>query len=167
MKSTLPNIIRTIGIIAVAGAVFFLGRSCSDIGGVSRSTIDSLKEKVYEAKKEQKKALAKAHKSDSVRTITVTKYREVRKLVPSIVFRDSLIQIINLCDTVIIQDSTAIADLKHVIRTDSIIMVNQGKVIQADSSAIVGLKKEVKKERRKKRLWIVLTGIMAGVGIFK
>lgn len=79
--------------------------------------------------------------------------------------RDTIIQIIQLCDTVIFIDSVLIAELKEVIRVDSLIIETQKNIIRADSLTISDLTKSVKKEKRKKRLWQVLTAIAAGVAV--
>lgn len=77
-----------------------------------------------------------------IRNKVLVKWREVR--------HDSLIPCetkLLVCDTVIRIDSSLICSLKDVIRVDSIM--------------IVGLNKQVKRERNKKRLWMVVSGIIA------
>lgn len=82
--------------------------------------------------------------------------------------RDSIIQVVQLCDTVIFVDSVLIVELKEVIRQDSLVISSQKKLIavqkeniRADSLTIIDLTKTVKKEKRKKKLAWIVAGIAA------
>lgn len=67
-------------------------------------------------------------------------------------------KIINNCDSIIKSDSSYIGTLKDVIHVDSTIISNYGRVVVKDSVEIVRLNKEVKRQRKHKR-------IAGGVGI--
>jgi hypothetical protein len=77
--------------------------------------------------------------------------------------RDTIFQIVQLCDTVIFVDSVLIGQLKQVIKLDSATIHLQQNVIRGDSLTIIDLTKLVQKERNKKKFWKTVTVIGAGL----
>jgi hypothetical protein len=123
-----------------------------EIEGIKINT-DSIKVQVYRNLSLRSKLIEKANKSDSVRTIYVTRWREkIKPIVDSIPCDSALKIVVQECDTIIVKDSVAISDLKRVIVQDSIIITDQQKIIQGDSIQILGLKKDLKKQKRLTRL---------------
>ncbi|HWY11778.1 MAG TPA: hypothetical protein VN026_10660, partial [Bacteroidia bacterium] len=76
---------------------------------------------------------------------------------------DTLIKIIEHdCDTVILVDSAEIGVLKSRLFIDSLIIVNQFKVIRNDSLTVAGLNKQIRKYKR--RLWFWKAAIVGLAG---
>lgn len=99
---------------------------------------------------------------DSIRTKYVTKWKEVR--------HDSLIpcpEKLAIADTVIYRDSSLISSLKLLCKIDSSIIADQSKVIVSDSITIKGLKKEVKKQKRQKRILAAIAILLGGYSVIK
>lgn len=138
---------------------------------------DSLKKEIVNALAKRSKALAKVEKSDSVRLKVITRWRVAKAhAIPHDTAHaysnaDSckkiVLQLVSACDSVIAKDSCVISHLKEVIKLDSSIIGNYQKSSQIDSLTIVGLKKEVKKQKRQKRLLAALSVVLAGVSAVK
>jgi hypothetical protein len=120
----------------------------------------------------RKEIVAAKLKSDSIRTIIdtvtitrtkyITKYRDVR--------HDSLIpchEKLQICDTVVIQDSVLIAEQRQLIKQDSIIIARQDTLIKAQDRTIAVLTKSVKKEKRLKRICAAVCCLIAGIAVTK
>lgn len=123
-------------------------------------------------KQEIKKNVQKRDSAKAEVTKTESKQKEVKKvwrqrradLLPvSSPCRDTIIQIIAVCDTVLFVDSVLIAAQKRVIRLDSAVINNQGQLILSQDLIIKELTIDLKKERRRKKFWRAATLIAAGV----
>lgn len=77
----------------------------------------------------------------------VTKWRDIR--------HDSLIP----CETKLLVADTVIWADSSLIFAQKVLINVQGEIIAGQDTVITGLKKQVKKERNKKRLWMVLMGV--------
>ena len=107
-----------------------------------------------------------ANKQEQIRETIVTRYKVLRDSVK--LPCDTLLQlVIASCDTIIVADSSQIANLKHIISNDSLIINDKDSIILSDSLQIVNLKKEVKKQKRHKRLAAALAVIGFGVAAIK
>jgi hypothetical protein len=71
------------------------------------------------------------------------------------------------CDTIIKVDSILISSLKKELKYDSLIITWHQKIQAQDSVEILALKKEVKKERRKKKFFQLTTILCLGAAIVK
>ncbi len=106
-------------------------------------------------------------KKDSVRTIYVTKWKQLKGRIDSIPCDSAIVLAVNMCDTIIMHDSSQIATLKDVIKLDSNIIANYEKVVKNDSLHIESLKKEVKKHKRQKRAALIVAAVFGGIAIIK
>lgn len=129
-----------------------LPRACGHASGPApQRTNNTIKEQIQKHEQTRDSIKKEAIKTRSVQEAAKKTYR---KKVQALVQRDSpcrdtVFQIVNLCDTVIFIDSVLIAQLKEVIKQDSLIIQDQNKLIRVDSLTISDLTKSVKKEKRK------------------
>ena len=103
-------------------------------------------------------------KTDSVRTKYVIKWRT--KLHDTTIYKPCE-ELILICDSIIVVDSTEISQLRQVILYSDSIIVNQKVIIHNDSLDITCLKNSVKKQRRQKNLALLGLGVLGGVLIIK
>ena len=106
-------------------------------------------------------------KKDSVRTIYVTKWKQLKGRIDSIPCDSAIVLAVNMCDTIIMHDSSQIATLKDVIKLDSNIIANYEKVVKNDSLHIESLKKYVKKQRKHKKAALIVAAVFGGLAILK
>lgn len=106
-------------------------------------------------------------KQDSVRIEYITKWRKLKADTIFMPCDTMLKKVITLCDTIIIKDSIQIASLKAEIVLSDTIIGKYKRVVKSDSIAICELRKDVKKERRKKNFFKVAGIIALGVAIVK
>jgi cell division protein FtsL len=128
---------------------------------------DSLKKEIKQDLGKRDSVKKEVIKTDSVRVKEIIRWR---KLKADTVYLpcDSLIKkIIHVCDTIIQVDSTEIAQMKHIVKLDSLIISDQYALIIQDSIQINGLKKEVKKQKRLTKIMAALAVVLAGVGLAK
>jgi len=147
--------------------IFLLGRSCAKPAEIHTGiNVDSLKTEIAKEYKQREKLLRKAHEADTVRIKYLVRWKEVKKEIKDLPCDSAIKIVIQTCDTIILKDSVLISDLKNVIRVDSLMIGNYEKVVVYDSLTIVGLKKEVRRQKRKKWLawgFAVLFGTVAVV----
>jgi hypothetical protein len=100
-------------------------------------------------------------KKDSVRTIYVTKWKQLKGRIDSIPCDSAIVLVVNMCDTIIMQDSSQITTLKDVIKLDSNIIANYEKVVHSDSLYIEQLKKDVEttETQRATLVWQLFLGV--------
>lgn len=167
-----PAVIKmTAFTIVMAVACVFLFKGCDDNVGSPSTNLskenDSLK--MVNAEKDRINdsllGLSKGH--DSVRVEYVTKWRKLKQDTAYIPC-DSLLKITRIvCDTIMYNDSAHISVLKQVIKNDSITKSNYKKIINNDSITIVGLNKEVKKQKRQKKIFGGVAVVAAAIAIIK
>lgn len=128
-----------------------------------------LKNKIKHHEQARDSAKAKAAKTEENQKVVKKTYRNKAAAIGQTdsPCRDTIMQIIQLCDTVILTDSVLIAELKEVIKHDSLIIDKQKQVIRADSLTIVDLTKSVKREKRKKTLAWIVAGIAGGINLVR
>lgn len=126
-----------------------------------------------------KTAIAKIQaKKDSVKpiiqiqTVEVVKYRERWHRLKDTIYIPSgcdtvFKTIVSACDSVIQKDSILISSLQFQARLDSSIISDQGKIIRADSLTILGLNKEVRKQKRHKRIALIAAGVIGALSLTK
>lgn len=150
-------------------ACVFLFKGCDEDRGVvaTPDKTDSLKKVIVEQEKVKDSLLVIAKKKDSVRIETIVKYRYLKGRIDSIPCEELLPKIVNICDSIILVDSSQIATLKQVIKTDSSIIQNYKKIIVNDSTTIVSLNKEVKKQKRQKKIVGGIGAVGWLIAIFK
>lgn len=104
---------------------------------------------------------------DSIRTVYVTKWRKI-KLNPDTLPCDSFVhEIISVCDTLILKDSSEIASLKDVIKQDSVIQAKYQAQILADSIVIATVNKKLKRQKFFTKAAFVGGLITGGAVMFK
>lgn len=167
-----PAVIKmTAFTIVTAVACVFLFKGCDDNVGSPSTNLskenDSLK--MVNAEKDRINdsllGLSKGH--DSVRVEYVTKWRKLKQDTAYIPC-DSLLKITRIvCDTIMYNDSAHISVLKQVIKNDSVTKSNYKKIINNDSITIVGLNKEVKKQKRQKKIFGGVAVVAAAIAIIK
>jgi len=138
-----------------------------DINIKQTINVDSVKDIIRHEFDEKESILKLITNNDSVRIKEVVRWKYLKgetKILPC----DSILpQIVNICDSIIIVDSTEIGNLKHVIKIDSNIIGNYQKIVKSDSMQITGLKKEVKKQKRLKVIFAGAAILFGGIAIFK
>lgn len=150
-------------IAALLLTVFLFGRQCNAPVPV-KTNIDSLKTTIRSELKERPilKSIA-AEKVDSAikwrdrwhtaKTLTVT--------LPC----DTVLKIVErVADSVIVVDSSAIVAQARVIALDDSLLCNYRQVVINDSMTILGLQKEIKRQKRQKRL-IAFASVLVGGAI--
>jgi len=128
---------------------------------------DSIKQAIsaqYEARID---SLILDKQKDSIRVQYVTKWRKLKQDTAFIPCDSILPKIVNLCDSIILVDSSQIATLKNIVALDDSIISNYKKVTKNDSLLIVSQNKEIKKHKRHKKILIVTNVITAAFGILK
>ena len=158
MKQSTKYLLLIIAVMLIIIMVQF----CSQKGSVVIPNNSNLKLSIATNKAKAEKLKPIIIIKDSIRTKYVTKWKEVR--------HDSLIpcpEKLAVADTVIYQDSSLIYSLKLLCKIDSNIIAEQSKVISADSITIKGLKKEVKKQKRQKRILAAIAILLGGYSVIK
>jgi len=150
-------------------ACIFLFKGCDDdhVVVATPDKTDSLKKIISEQERVKDSLLVIAKKKDSVRVETIVKYRYLKGRIDSIPCEELLPQIINICDSIVNNDSSYIVTLKQVIKNDSSIIQNYKKVATNDSTTIVSLNKEVKNQKRQKKIIGGIGAIGWLIAIFK
>jgi RNase adaptor protein for sRNA GlmZ degradation len=139
-------------------AFLYFAKSCESKPIQPIENIEQLKDSIRVLKSQKQISKDSIVYKDSIRTKIVTRWKEVR--------HDSLIpceEKLSICDTIIRADSSLIGELKANLAISDLIIFNQDLIIKSDSVTIAGLYKQVKKERRKKRLWQAISAGLAGV----
>jgi hypothetical protein len=146
--------------------------SCKDIPQTNRVSLerkfDSLNSIVSIQKFQVNQLKNKLLVLDTVKQKVIIKYVEVRKMVlKTLTDTNTVLQFVNICDSVIHVDSTQINTLNKVVSKQNDIITNQNSMINIDSALIksyaVDLKlanKEIKKQKRLKVV-AVIGGIVA------
>jgi hypothetical protein len=126
-------------------------KGCDEDVSYTNNDNDSLKLVIANQNIIKDSLLAEVKKKDTIRVCVIKNYRILKH---DTIYANICAPIIQLCDSIILIDSSLIVDLKHVIKVDSVIIGNYKKVTHNDSLSIVGLNKEVRKQKRQKRLLI-------------
>jgi len=169
LSSTIIKLIAFTAVMAVA--CVFLFKGCDDNVGSPSTNLSKENDSLKVANSEKDRindsllGLSKGH--DSVRVEYVTKWRKLKQdtaFIPC----DSLLKITRIvCDTIMYNDSAHISVLKQVIKNDSVTKSNYKKIINNDSITIVGLNKEVKKQKRQKKIFGGVAAVAAAIAIIK
>jgi len=126
-----------------------------------------LKQQIKKDIKDRDSLIKLANKKDSVRIETIVKYKWLKGKTDTVPCEDLLPLVYNVCDSIIIVDSSEISILRDVIKNDSVIICNYQKVSYNDSICIIGLKKQVKCQKVKTRLAWIVAGVLGGVAFVK
>ena len=128
---------------------------------------DSLKSviSIFEAQKDS--LVVEANKKDTVRRSVIKRYRDTKAKIDSLPCDSALKYIVQECDTIIAVDSAQIVDLKLALAVADTIISDQKQVINNDSAIISNCKKQIKREKRKKRIAIGFGVIGWAIAIFK
>lgn len=97
---------------------------------------------------------------DSIRTKLVTKWRNRTDTL-------TITEVVNLCDSVILVDSSLIASLKNEINLDDSIIRNYRIVAVNDSNTIVRLNKDLRKQKRKTKVAAAIAILFGGIAAIK
>lgn len=97
---------------------------------------------------------------DSIRTKLVTKWRNRTDTL-------TITEVVNLCDSVILVDSSLIASLKNEINLGDSIIRNYRIVAVNDSNTIVRLNKDLRKQKRKTKFAAAIAILLGGVAAIK
>lgn len=138
--------------IVMAIACVFLFKGCGEDIGAPSSDLsrenDSLK-LVNSEKDRLNDSLLKLSKGhDSIRVEYKTRWKFMKQDTAFIPCDSILPMVINLCDSIMYNDSAHISVLKQVIKNDSVTKSNYKRIINNDSTTIVGLNKKIKKQKR-------------------
>lgn len=105
-----------------------------------------------------------ANKSDSTRIKYVIKWRT--KLHDTIIYKPCE-ELILICDSIIIVDSTEISQLKQVINFSDSIITTQKVMLYNDSLDLLAAQKLQRKTKRQRNLALLGLGVVGGVLIVK
>jgi len=153
-----------VGILLIL--VFLFGRSCGN-NNVITVPFDSKKVKSQiRTEIDNIKRLKSLEAPMSVEVIKWrTKWREGRH--DTIPCEDKLPILINICDSIIVADSSLIETKDLIIVNQDSVIKNYQSIVSQDSVTIKGLHKEVKKQKRQKWLVLIGSGLVAGALIVK
>lgn len=138
-----------------------------DINTKQTINVDSVKDVIRHEFDEKEKILKLVTNNDSVRIEKVDRWHEVKGEIKYLPCDSVLPQIVNICDSIIIVDSTEIGNLKHLNIVNDSIIHNYQIIVKSDSNQIVGLKKEVKKQKRLKVIFAGAAILFGSIAIFK
>lgn len=173
---------NAIGFLLLLMAVWFMIRSCSpDVAPTPHNPVDSLKTAVKNnfvkrdsmivesVKKDtaDKKATRKWNraKTESLRIIKDQK-RDTNNLASHPC--DTIVTVlINTCDSALAAKDSSIAEKIRIIKHDSIIFAQQETIIKAQDISIRELQRDVKKQKRLKRIWAAACCLITGAAILK
>ncbi len=167
LSNLIAKLIFFAAILIVACIFLFKGCDEDHVVVATPDKTDSLKKVISEQERVTDSLLVIAKKKDSVRVEYVTRWRKLKGDTAFIPCVSILPKIVNLCDSIVYVDSSEIATLKQVIKSDSVIKQNYKNVVTNDSIAIVSLNKEVKNQKQQKRLIGGIGAIGWLVAIFK
>lgn len=136
-----------------------------DTKGLSQNEV--IKKVVKTFMQHMDSTLKVADKKETERIKYVDRWRTLKGRIDSIPCDSAIVLVVNMCDTIIMQDSSQIATLKDVIKLDSNIIANYERVVKNDSLHIESLKKEVKKHKRQKRAALIVAAVFGGIAIIK
>lgn len=161
----------TLVMACVAIACIFLFKGCDDNLGSPSTNLskenDSLKIVNAEKDRINDSLLGLSNGYDSVHVEYVTKWKKAKRDTAFLPCDSVLKLVITICDTIMFNDSAHISVLKQVIKNDSVTKSNYKKIINNDSITIVGLNKEVKKQKRQKKIFAGVALAAIGIAIIK
>ena len=124
---------------------------------------EPLKIKVKELTVKKDSSMVAANKSDTVRLKGIDRWHKAK--------HDTLYlpckELIVICDSIILIDSTEISQLKNVINYSDSIIVNQKVMLYNDSLDLLAAKKYGNKQRRQKNLALIGLGVITALSVVK
>lgn len=141
--------------------MFFAGRQCSARMPQNslQSNTDSIKKIVRTEILERADLKSKSKRADSIVYKWRDRWHEIKTEIGTKPCDSILPIIVHVADSVIIVDSTALVAKSRIIALDDSIICNQASIIKIDSITILGLKKEIRRQKRQK--WLI--GISAAI----
>ena len=125
---------------------------------------EPIKAKIKTLTKKSDSTKVEVKKTDSVRTKYIVKWRT--KLHDTTIYR-ACEEVIIICDSIILVDSTEIGQLKQVITLSDSIIVNQKVMLYNDSLDLLAAKKYGKQQRIQKNLALLGLGVLGGMLLVK
>lgn len=160
-------ILPTLTLLGVIIVTFLIFKGCGDIAPeqpITPDKTDSIK-KVIEAKYQMREdSILLDKKRDTLRVEVIKRYKVV---IHDTILKQICAPIIQLCDSIILIDSSQISTLKNIVKLDSGIIADYRKVVVNDSTTIVGLNREIKKHKRQKKLIGGIGAVGWLIAIFK
>jgi len=138
-----------------------------DINTKQTINVDSIKGVIRHEFDEKESILKLVTNNVSVRVKEVIRWKYLKAEVKTAPCDSILPQIVNVCDSIIVTDSTEISNLKHLNVVNDSIIGNYQKLVKNDSTQIISLKKEVKKQKRLKVIFAATAILFGGVAIFR
>jgi len=163
-------ILPTLTLLGVIVVTFLIFKACGDIAPeqpITPDKTDSLKKVITNQEKVKDSLLILANRKDSVRVEYITKWKKLKGDTAFLPCDTILNLVISTCDSIIAIDSALIGDLKGVIKVDSGIIANYKKVVVNDSTTIVGLNREINKQKGQKKLIGGIGAVGWLIAIFK
>lgn len=161
---------KLIAIFILIGIIFACIVKCEPetvVNDFDPTENEILKSVIQDLNNDRDSLLKITGKKDSVRTIYVTKWKQLKGRIDSIPCDSAIVLVVNMCDTIIMQDSSQITTLKDVIKLDSNIIANYETIVKNDSLHIESLKKYVKKQRKHKKAALIVAAVFGGLAILK
>jgi hypothetical protein len=152
-----------LGIAVLLAVLFWLFRGC-DYEPVKK--VEPLKEKIRTGLLKRDELKKESERKDSVRIVYITRWRKAKEEIkdnPQLPCDSVIPVVINLCDSIIKQDSSTIVSLKEVIKQDSILLSDYGSLVKKDSVQIAKLEKKLRFQKRLTKL-AFFGGAVLGVG---
>lgn len=125
---------------------------------------DIFRDRIIDLNKSKDSTEAHAKYLDSVRVKVVYKYRTIKK--DTVIYR-ACEELILVCDSIIVVDSTENASLRHINKLNDSIISDYKKIVHSDTLDINCLKKEIRKQKWLKRVIIAAWALREGAGIVK
>lgn len=122
------------------------------------------KDRIIKLTQQSDSTKAIANKQDTVRTKLIVKWRTKTK--DSVVYKPCE-ELILICDSIIVVDSSQIASLRQVIKIDSSIIATQKIMLHSDSLDIKCLQKSIRKHKRQKVLIAGSLGVLLGLAVIR
>lgn len=164
IKQIFRTVILFAPFVTLMFVLMFWPPRCTTKSGTQKVESDSIKFQVKEYEKDRNRIKEEASKTEIKQKDVKERWRSSRTNIPkdSTKGRDTILQVVYLCDTLLFVDSVLIGQLKEVIVKDSLIIQGQKEVIRADSLTINSLTAKLKKRNFKTWWKGFKTGFVAG-----
>lgn len=164
---TLNRLYKVCLLIAFAVLIWIISTTFNGCQSKVIPPQDTLKEHIKTLTKERDLLLIASQQNDIIIYRDVIKYRYLKGRIDTIPCEELLPKIVNVCDSIIVIDSTQICLLKNVIVKDSVIIKDYRSIAVNDSITIKGLHKDLRRQRNRTKLAVIIGAIVTGVLLVK
>lgn len=158
-----PNNLDRLYKLFILGCLIVLALIISDMFHSCKKEqieINPIKETIKEDLKRKDSVQIRVLNTETVRDRWLTKWKTKHDTI-------TVEQVITLTDSIIKVDSTLISELKEIIKIDSSIIRNYRIVAVNDSNTIVGLNKDLRKQKRRTKVAAAIAMLFGGIAAIK